>query len=677
MKYSFLEQKKEMMLNIPVADKGIDLVNRTDCMETGFLAKGENVWFQNGKLVTRPGFVSDSNKIIDTQYYGSIGRHNFIITDIMFNHNGSQKKIIYEYFYYDLSGYVICVYLLSPSGSITNLGYLYFARLNDEVFYIPDNVTFYVGKPQNGGGIFAMVSLKNETNPDEKEYRIYEINSALDNWDVVSGYYIPTVYINGRGNAYDLASQTSNATFKGTPMEVESLNLLNGSFYAYFSSDSYSYSFRLPFSNLANESVICRIYSTPEKYTEWIIPAGLTTDKQPFLSTEVTAHLDRAKGIVYFTVPAGNFNVPSMSLYAENNIRFMATVNFPDLKSEVISSTCVATDNSRIVFSGGIAKNKIFYTKYDNPLYFPRNTDDYVGFSDSEVLNLTAADGKIFAFKNNGIYSLSLRKGKSINKTELLSDNYGMFFKNDSFDIKCIDEKVGCNNIKTIGYSDGNLYWLGTDRKLYSMTKSGNIQNISSFIQPMLDKISYQDYYNGSLTCFGEHCLLSFGTKAFIIDMKTFSVYSWTLPDVYKIVQGVSLNEKTFFLLENTDFNRFFIATLQEGEDKLISNYNVTTYEIESEITTPRFRLCGLDEKARIKNVVLQLDSFAKTEIRIKGNNRLFADFVLDRAEFSNDSDDLIKLFCDMGGAKWFEISLKCNKGISLGETQVSYIKSD
>ena len=417
MKYSCLKLQKGKVLNIPDFNKGIDRSGGSN--EKGSLYLSNNVWVKNGNVVTRPKFSTKDENIIITQLEGGVGRHNFEFTDSIYYHEGEFKRIIYEKFYYDMSGYAVCVYLLNVEGNITNLGYMYFGRLNDTVFFTPENITFYVGKPQNGGGIFALVSLVNEIDYKSREYEIYEINSALDEWERVTNYYIPTVYIYGRGNAYEMASQAINATLSGNPIELETPNLLNGSFYAYFSSDGYSHSFRLPYSNLAKKAVVCRIHESPQKYTEWIISAEEEKDTQTFFGTSVTANVDRTKGIINFTVEAGFYPIPAIDLYCENNIRFMASLDIPNGKEEVISSTCAVNIGSRIVFSGGIAKNKLFYTKYDNPLYFPRNTGDDIGFSDSEVISLLTAGDRIIAFKNAEVYSITVKNGKSINNTAL------------------------------------------------------------------------------------------------------------------------------------------------------------------------------------------------------------------------------------------------------------------
>lgn len=671
MKYKSLKLQKEKVLNIPDFEKGINLSRSGNMKEKGFLDKSNNIWVKNGKLQTRPTFTTNDESIIATQLEGGTGRHNFEFTDFVYYHDGEFKRIIYEKFYYDLSGYVVCVYLLSAYSGITNIGYMYFGRLDDSVFFTPENITFYVGKPQNGGGIFALVSLINEENYKDREYMIYEINSDLNEWETVINYYIPTVYINGRGNAYEMASQAINATLKGTPMELETPNLLNGSFYAYYSSDGYSHSFRLPYSNLADKSVVCRIHESPTRYTEWIIPAGEVKVTQSFSGANVTANLDRAKGIINFTVEAGTYPIPTMDLYCENNIRFMASLDIPNGKEEVISSSCAVNAGSRIVFSGGIAKNKLFYTEYDNPLYFPRNTEGYIGFSDSEVLRLVSAGERIIALKNSGVFSVTVKNGKSINNTALLSDNDSIFFKKDSFTVKCI-EKNGTASKKTVKYKNGKVFWLGTDGVFYSMSSTGKIENMTFKIKDYFKEL-FNEYFDSAVCVMLDNfCLLFFEEKAVIINTENEQIFFWNLPEGFRVVDGFEQIGKNCFVMENRSENLYFMARLHEGKESLIYKGKLTDFPLETEIKTPRYNLKGLRGRSRITKVLMQLFSSDDVDIRIGTDENLFADFHIDRAEF-NGTDDVITLCSDLNRSKWFELYIKSKGQVSLGEIETYY----
>jgi len=680
MKYGSLKGETQKVLNIPALNKGIDLLNAPENIEKGGLTKGVNVWFEGGRLKTRPGITANADNIIQSQVEECEGERRFEFTDTLFFHDGEFKRIVTERFYCDISGYVVCVYLLSANGSITDIGYIYLGRLNDDVFYTPRTINFYVGKPQNGGGIFALVSLMNEVDKKSREYRIFEITSDLDDWVMVSGYYIPTVYINGRGNAYEFASEAVNAAEVDKPKELEALNMLDGSFYSYYTSDGYSYSFRLPFTNIAERTITCRIYQTPDSYTEWKIDGDKTKASATFFDIKVYANINRDKGLIYFTTESGNYPVPAMDLYSENNIRFLASVDIPKGMQEVVSTTCTATIGSRILLSGGATNNKLFCTKYENPLYFPRNTDVAVGFSDSKVISLVKSGDKIIALKPSGVYSISLKKGKNINDTALLPDNDNIFYEKDTFDIKCIENDVGCSNKNAVACVMDNVFWQGTDRHFYSLTQSGKRIRLTNKSAPYLDELSNLELKAGAVIPLGEYYMLSFAEKAIIIKYNIASLeeegaYIWTFPEGYSIVGGKALDGKCCLVLENTEENTFFTAVLKENEDTLISNDLAVTHPIKSRIITPRYSMGGLRDKVKIKSVYLQLHAKGKVEIRLKAGNRLFADYIIDRAEFNRYCDNLVKLIPELHGAEWLEVSVKSDKELALGEIEAHYTK--
>ena len=175
--------------------------------------------------------------------------------------------------------------------------------------------------------------------------------------------------------------------------------MLNGIFYAYFSSDGYSSEFSLPFSNISDENVICRVHYSPSSYTEWVIYAGKNSASQTFMGTTVTVNVDRSKGLIYFTVEAGDYSVPLMGKYKANNIRITATKKTEGSFDDVVSATCCQIFKSRIILSGSIKDNRIYSARYDSPLYFPYSGVTEIGEARLPVTALTVSGEKILAFK--------------------------------------------------------------------------------------------------------------------------------------------------------------------------------------------------------------------------------------------------------------------------------------
>lgn len=678
MKYDFLKREKLRQFNIPKLDLGLNLSDEEKRIDDRQLTATENVWFQNGELKTRPGFCAKQENIIKTQMPDSIGRHNFHLTDTYFYYSGEKRRIVTEEFYYNLSHMFVCVYLLGSDLSTLPIGYLRFSRVDERTFYTPENITFYVGNSVNGGGIFALVSLVNEATYVGREKRIYEINSTFDGWEISTDYYIPTVYINGRGNAYEEAVKAINFNIVGKPRELEAPNLLTNCFYAYYTTDGHSHSFRLPFVNIANKPVVCKISSSPFGSTEWVIPADEDSATASFMTYEVTAHIDRNVGLVYFTVPAGNFLIPRINMCGENNLRIMASRKDENHFDDVVSSNQSATIGSRTVFSGGNEKNRLYYTRYDNPLYFPYDSDCVIGSCDSPVTSLFSVDDKILAFKDSEIYSITNKKGDALNQTALLEKDDSIFYENDTFTIKCLNKKIGCSNPLSVSSYKNKIFWLGTDSNIYSIS-SGVIHKLSHAITPYLTDFSNFQLNSAFSLCTGNKFFLVLKKEIILLKLNNstankedVSLYIWNLPKNFSFCGGFANDTEICFLIENTEDNCFFTANLSDDKDMLISQNNVCEYDIKSKFATKHFFLGGLRNKINLKSVYLNLRFKGNINLTLFSKDNHYDSFHLN-SKNSMFNDDVIKLMPKINNVSYLQLKLESDKSFSLGDGAIFY----
>ena len=124
--------------------------------------------------------------------------------------------------------------------------------------------------------------------------------------------------------------------YTAQPKFLEAQNILTGRFKSYFTSDGQSNAFRLPYSGLANETVMCRIYINLTKYTDWTILSNSTSDTQTFYNSAITMNVDRSKGMIYFTTSDGaDYPIPIMSMYHENNICVRAGKQYGEELKEI------------------------------------------------------------------------------------------------------------------------------------------------------------------------------------------------------------------------------------------------------------------------------------------------------------------------------------------------------
>lgn len=470
MKYSPIPHKMAERFVVERLDGGLNLADSPEAISENQLSNCLNVWHSGGVLKTRPGIYTEAESLlyrISSQW--DEVQHRF--TDATVYYNGEYRRIAIITSVEDDSLIYCRFYLLGSGGSVVQIGTVNYYRVSSEIFFKPKSITVFSGAPTNGGGLYAFFSLSDMYNESSKIYEVHEISADFSQWSRITNFYIPTIYINGRGSDYELAN-SNNQAYTGKPTELEPLNLLSGWFYAYFTSDGYSSSFRLPVANIYKNMISCTVYYSPDSYCEWRIYEGQNENTQNFLSVSVTAVVDREKGTLRFLSNGEDYPIPKMSRYFENNIKIRAYKETGEEFKNIVSCTCAVRHNSRIFFSGGISGSEVYTAPVSNPLYFPLGAKLSLGNKQEPVTALAAQNNRLLAFKGNGIYTISLKEGDLFSKNSLLSDNPSLFYKADKLQAKVLNSSVGCVYPDTIQNCGGHLIWLGSDKSVYSLSPS-------------------------------------------------------------------------------------------------------------------------------------------------------------------------------------------------------------
>ncbi len=677
MKYNSLKRQKVNTLKIPAFSGGVDLQNLPTDIKNNQLSECDNMWYKDSRLQTRPGFKGDISCAIKTEFDGYDGELKYDITDCEVYYDDYYHRIATASVLTDDYAYFLYVYLVDAYDNITPIGKMSFLRTTSDIFYTPINVLFYKGKAQTGAGVYALVTLQNQGHSKQRYYHIYEIDKSYSEWNRVFDYYIPTIYINGRGNKYDLA-HSEKEFLTPSPKVLESQNMLSGKFHAYYTSDGYSNSFRLPFTDLASEVIVCRIYYTLMDYVEWKIDGDGMKDTKQFFGKEVSAEVDRDKGTVYFTTDSGDYAVPVMSMHHENNIKITASKDIENGIGRVVHSTCCIKSNSRLLFGGGADGNIVCTASYENPLYFPLNCCREVGGADSEITAFSVIRGKILAFKLNEMYLLSCKAGENINEISLLSDNDTFFKKADSISVTPVSQNVGCENKRTVAVCGNTNFWLGTDNNIYCMSSasSGEIVNITDCIKNSMPE------YNPKNT-FGvgndKMYFLINGQSVIAVETATKSVYLWTVPTFLRLDGAFYCDGEFRFLCKSQDDSTLaFMATLNGDKDSCMT-YDAsgaiieTLKPIKSSMTTKYFASANLGENINVDNIYLSLWAVGKVNITVNGRQSTDISFGLPREEYSNGEHKAVKLIPHLYGAQSVYLTVSSEARMSIGETEISF----
>ena len=434
-------------------------------------------------------------------------------------------------------------------------------------------------------------------------------------------------------------------------------------------------------------SVVCRIYTAADEYTEWRVEANKTKVTQSFCSVSVTMNLSREKGIVYFTVEAGDFEVPLMSQYRANNIRILAQTSTNDDFYSVATSKCMAYSGGDIYFAGGEKKNRIYYTSYENPLYFPQIYDNTVGSADIEITALESEKDKLIAFKPLSVYSIKTKKGKAINDNAILHDNGKIFYDTNSFEITEISKQCGNIYNNTVAFVGSRCVWFD-GKHIYCMPIGGTqIYDITEKISPIIETLGYKEKKNAFGFAKDNNYFLLLSGKAVIIDFdksgisaneNDIGIYMWQLPSGISFLGASKNYELTFFLCLNEADGICYTAYPEGDSDIIIKKINGVMseipYDIETQIKFAGISFGNMSRKRRIKGISFKISAQADSSIKLQSDTEE-KEFVLLKSALSGENENTVRFITDMYGAETLGLEFKSSKSISLGECDIYYIE--
>lgn len=683
MKFNSLNRTELKTFKVKNFNGGVNLCELPSNISDRELKDMKNMRCEGGAFTARPGLSATYDDVIanDSMEYEDL--ISYYVTDTSVYINGEYKKIAVANYLVSDAHYFCYIYFLGADGSKTYAGYINYNRISNDCFYQPTSLLFYSGTPVSGGGIFLLATAQDLYNETQYSYRIYEISADMMSWAEPTDYYTPVVYINGRGTRYEEAKAT-NLAYTGQPKILESRNMLTSRFKAYFTSDGHSSCFRLPFTELAEQTVVCRVYTAPESYTEWFIEANASSVTATFYTANITLNVDRSKGMIYFTDSEGEYPVPMMSKYHENNICVTAGKKITNGFNKAASSTCCAVYGSKIVFSGGCDKGKVYSVSVSNPLYFPENTEAEVGGNDRGINALLAYKNGIIAYKEDEIYTLTVNKGEAINSTSLLADNDSVFYKSDSISVKRVAGNIGCANKNTAVLCGNTPVWLGNDGNIYSLdTSSFKAYRLSAAIKPYLEEIGETQLKKAqALSDIGQYMLM-IGSKSVIMEYsqnepkaENVKWYFWDFGSI-KVIGATKNGKNQRFFCTGGDGLILYSASLSGESDIDICFKNaapvLNTRKITCSFTTKSFDFGSMATKKLIESILLSVSSVGELDIALNGKH-------FDRLKLDTPDTDCgcgtfntVKIIPHLYGTESVCITLSSDSGFSLGELIINY----
>lgn len=526
MKYKNLKKSEIKELFIKDLSGGIRSEERAD-EKKPFLSESKNMLFKNNMLKTRPGF--------NIKYtMQNVGRDlicgELKSAETEFSYNDRNYSVAFRIDSDFISYYEIRTFLIESDFTVKEPASIHLNRIDSENFPCVANIIYFSGKPAKGCGLFALLRTYNR-NKDVFTNFIYELSSDLTTFkfaDYSSAVYIPVVYKNGRGNKFSTISDEAIKN-RAEPEKPETLNLLTPQFKAYYSSDSYSNKFKLPFVNLDDSIVSCRVYASPDVYADFKIKQGKTeSDEVSIFSYTAKMHIDRENGIFYFTVNNNSnlFSVPAAENFAENNIEITAGKTLEGGEDKIFSSKGCVDFNSRLYFYGNsVAPNEVLCAKTKDKIYFPSTATVSVGRTGDAVTALGTVCNKLIAFKKSEIFRIKTTSGKIFTTEGDIVGNIANYYSSDQLECEAVHNEIGCDCPLTLKQCSNRLIWLNSDKKVYTLAtttygKENNIFEISYYVDNLLADLNSSDFENSSAVSSNGYYNLLIKSKIFTLNYK-------------------------------------------------------------------------------------------------------------------------------------------------------------
>lgn len=478
---------KKKRIGVKNFSGGVNLRELPNGVEDNQCSKIKNMWFKDGVLKNRPAMRIDENKKLFDDETTRAFWHEFKIFGAQITPESQVSRLVMLSENYDsLIRYKF--FIVDKDGSVKNAASIDFNRTSFDMFSIPHVNNVFYEESKTGSGIFMMITMYNyESSNSNARVNFYELSSDYSVWNNVTKekLYVPTVYINGRGNNYGVLLEN---LYTESPKFVESLSMLTGEFKTYFGSDSVSHTFTLPINRLDNNDVTCKLNYLGEEYFWRVGPYETYSQPVEILNEEIKMMVDREGGKITFYSGNTPFALP---MYNYNNMEIRAFKTDKTYIESLKNSKVFCEYNSRTFISGFINDaNAVYYSEESNPFYFPRRNKLHLGSAVQGVTTLCVHEKLLIAFKESKTYSIFCKKVGSYNIEEIISNTEEKpAVAKVSVDV--LSEEMGCDCVNTILNCGNHLVWLSSTGKVCTIIVSnqyskGNVYELSINIEDFL-----------------------------------------------------------------------------------------------------------------------------------------------------------------------------------------------
>ncbi len=448
MKYPTMGNTRSYRVNLPELNGGVNYSLPPHLIEDSQLAAVSNMWYKDGRLQTRPGFVN--------HYF--VGRPG-------------------EYVHIRKMGDTVLAYNLVD-------GNLSFSVVGENGFFN----SHYVIENQHVNSFF-FVTANTDESEELSQYQFLVICFCENDEVLICGFeknsvdvnfvnpYIPVIMKGGVPN------NSREASANGTSFEPR--NLLTPWFECQYTSDGEGTYFDLP-ERLSTGIGVCVEYETEDGKTITHVAdtefLGGLESGETNVATEDGLHLrvDVYNGRVWF-VDKDSGGIWQLPLAKRgNNVRIRAKKEIPDhfktacgmsFSTWYGGGSSGLSGGSRLFLSGNSEHpNLLIWSSLNNPLYFPTTNYAYVGDKQKPITAFGKQDDLLVIFKERELYCSKYIQGSTPTLEELKAqDSIDVESTQAMFPMTPIHPEIGCDCPDTICLCENRLVWLNSDGRVYGL----------------------------------------------------------------------------------------------------------------------------------------------------------------------------------------------------------------
>ncbi len=480
--------EQSFCLRLPPLTGGLDLSVPPEAMEADRLSDGENLWWERGKLRTRPGLFTDNSRkkflcvpLPEGQFvYGGV-----VAADAAEDKNGNP--------------------LLWEQYTISGTDYLH-------PFYMDEDGKEVVFTDEDGRYMQDFSQKSALATNDETGHPLFFTDNGIftvggesinGRWmDVEDFCHVPTMLVGGRGT---VVKQSGDATGRA----FEAKNRLTPRFRAEYTTDGSGIYFHLPLKNLDEEDVTARFTDgagTTHVYTVYYDETVSTYQNGMRLA------VDRVAGCVWFENTSGNpFALPA-------NIRG-GNLTVEAQKTDAASRRMVlgmrlacwfggdsggAEGGTRLFLAGNPDyPHSLCWSDTNNAFYFPESNFAYIGDAKQPITALARQEDMLVIFKAREMYAATYT-ATAVNEGDFLNGELGTVTAvTAALPITPLSGEIGCDCPASIRLCHNRLVWAHSQAGVFTLLSQNpystrNIRPLSAPIDAGLKSLPASAWKNAS-----------------------------------------------------------------------------------------------------------------------------------------------------------------------------------